>query len=383
MGCIKCKRALPDQAIYCPFCGKKQVAARRRARRASGRGTIKHRSDVKARPWVAIAPAVLDLERGVYDRATIGSYATRAEAENALQSYLMTPTVRLRDTFADVYASWSAAKFPELSKSMQDCYRAAYAKAAPLHDRKFRDLRKSDLQAVINRYAHPAEGKPLSPSGLHQIKVLFSSLYAEAMQDDIVSKDYSKYVTIPRGDVEEKEAFTAEELRKIALGAEMEIPYADYVLIMCLTGYRVGEFLGLTEENYSPVQRAFYGGGNKTAAGKNRVVPIHDLILPYVQRAAARDGETIFCDIATGEQISTDRFRRTIFPRVLEAVGVRQLTPHATRRTFATRASAAGMLPQDITRIMGHTDFRIDEEHYIKQQADDLLRSVSLIDLSA
>ena len=36
MGCIKCKRTLPDQAIYCPFCGKKQVASRRRVRRASG-----------------------------------------------------------------------------------------------------------------------------------------------------------------------------------------------------------------------------------------------------------------------------------------------------------------------------------------------------------
>ena len=29
--CIKCKAALPDGALFCPFCGKKQVAEKRKA----------------------------------------------------------------------------------------------------------------------------------------------------------------------------------------------------------------------------------------------------------------------------------------------------------------------------------------------------------------
>ena len=39
--CIKCKAALPDGALFCPMCGKKQVPEKRKAlKRANGTGTV-------------------------------------------------------------------------------------------------------------------------------------------------------------------------------------------------------------------------------------------------------------------------------------------------------------------------------------------------------
>mgnify|MGYP000464618867 CR=1 FL=1 len=41
MDCIKCKSPLPEGALYCPMCGKKQVQERRKAlKRANGTGTV-------------------------------------------------------------------------------------------------------------------------------------------------------------------------------------------------------------------------------------------------------------------------------------------------------------------------------------------------------
>lgn len=54
MDCIKCKSPLPEGALYCPMCGKKQVQERRKAlKRANGTGTVYKLQGRRKRPWVA------------------------------------------------------------------------------------------------------------------------------------------------------------------------------------------------------------------------------------------------------------------------------------------------------------------------------------------
>jgi uncharacterized Zn finger protein (UPF0148 family) len=48
--CIKCKAALPDGALFCPMCGKKQASVDRKAtKRGNGTGTVYKRGS----SWVA------------------------------------------------------------------------------------------------------------------------------------------------------------------------------------------------------------------------------------------------------------------------------------------------------------------------------------------
>lgn len=48
--CIKCKAALPDGALFCPICGKKQASVDRKAtKRGNGTGTVYKRGS----SWVA------------------------------------------------------------------------------------------------------------------------------------------------------------------------------------------------------------------------------------------------------------------------------------------------------------------------------------------
>ena len=73
--CIKCRKELPDDALFCPACGKRQEAAPRKHRkRGNSTGSISKLSGNRSKPWLA-------RKNGV----SIGTYATRNEAQKALE----------------------------------------------------------------------------------------------------------------------------------------------------------------------------------------------------------------------------------------------------------------------------------------------------------
>ena len=73
MECVKCKKEIEDDSVFCRFCGKKQISERKHKKRANGTGNVTKLSGKRAKPWIA-------RKNGVY----IGSYATRGEAQKAL-----------------------------------------------------------------------------------------------------------------------------------------------------------------------------------------------------------------------------------------------------------------------------------------------------------
>lgn len=386
----RCKSILPPNAKFCPFCGKPQNA-KRRSKRANGSGTVAKRPGVKGHPWMAYGPSIATYDhvtgKSVRKRPFIGNFATQAEALAALEAYKVNPTTDLTITLAQIYERWSAVAYRDLSKASVDGYKAAWIKLRPLHKSKMADLRTGDYQAIIDYYdnEHPEEGAggqiadkdkvrpPLSRSTLSKIKLLANQLNNYALSQDIVKKNYVEFVSLPPAEDAKRERFTDLELYKIEKAAG---DIYDLIFIMCHTGHRVGEFLTITKADIREQHGALIiRGGNKTDSGRNKLVPVGQKIDRRVRRWLARNGQTVFCR-EDGSPWSTDNFRDHMVA-ALEQIGVRPLTPHACRRTFATRLSAAGVSPQDMIALMGHTDFAVDIEHYINQEAGTLLAAVN------
>lgn len=86
-------------------------------------------------------------------------------------------------------------------------------------------------------------------------------------------------------------------------------------------------------------------------------------------------GQTIICD-ENGKPYTSDNFRRRCYYPSLDAIGVRYLTPHATRHTFATRLSAAGARTEDIQALAGHEDYEMTANTYIHQDITTLRRAI-------
>ena len=393
MLCIKCEKEISDYT-FCPYCGQSQKkrARQKTRRRENGAGTVYKRSDTKNRPWVAVTPS--KLQEGKWIRGKIiGHYESAQEAKTALEDYRRNPTNKLNITVEELFEEWKPIGYREKSKQLQDCYNAAWKKLKPIYKIKFRELRTGQMQEIIDYYQvdHPIlddNGNPVltkdgtpkidkarSYSSLHDIDVLLHLLYTYAMQNDIVHKDYSQYLHLPPNIKKPKDVFSDIDLRKIENGIG-KVPYADCILILCYTGYRINEFLSLTKFSVRYINGIMVLiGGSKTAAGKDRIIPVHSKIRPLLESWINKDGETIICR-EDGRPFTPKYFREKCFIPALEALEIKKATPHITRRTFSTRMSAAGIREEDMIALMGHADFSVDIDNYIIQSAETLKKSI-------
>lgn len=371
MQCRKCNTELPKGAMFCHLCGTSVAPKRRRMKRGNGTGSVYKRGDNKAYPWTAVVPARMQVD-GTLKREVIGHYSTAQEAKDALDEYRRNPTTKLNITFCELYDEWQPVWVKNKSAQLAQSYAAAYAYMRPLYKRTFRDIRTNDMQHIID----DLEEKGKSYSTASNVKTVFLLLYRYALQNDIVQRNYAEFLKISPKQKKTRDVFSDAELYTIEENADI-VPYADCILFLCYTGLRITEFLTLSRFQIK-VQNGvtMIQGGIKTEAGKNRSVPVHEKILPILSRWMSKNGETVFC-MEDGRKMSAAFFREKCYYPALEKLGIARKTPHTTRRTFATRLSAAGVSPEDLMALMGHTNFSVDMEHYIMQSASTLQKAVN------
>jgi integrase/recombinase XerD len=403
----RCNRELQDDFIFCPYCGKNQTSSKQKVRRRTkGTGSIYLRKDNKSKPYAAASSAT---GKQVY----LGAFATKREAENALKDYEYNPVNGFNMTLEQLHEKWIKTKaYQKLGDSVKSNYASAYIKLKPLYKRKFRDLRTSDYQYIVDYYDNPhhevgAGGKlkyllpngngtykvtdtpkicqGLGYSALHKVKCLLTTLYTFAMKEDIVNKDYATFIELPEREETTATRFTEVQLELIRQSVG-KVPYMDYVYIMCYLNFRVSEFLELTPDKYKVTDSGihYFVGGKKTDAGKDRIVPVHPKIQQLVQKCIENRGETIFCRMHEGSEfgkaMNKDYFLKYCFRPAMQAIGLGdEYTPHSCRRTFSTRMSAAGAREEDIIALMGHTDYKVDIDHYIIQEVDTLYNAIKLL----
>lgn len=398
----KCKAELLDGAKFCHICGKEQEPKRKSNRRPNLCGTIVYRENRK-KPYHVYGPP----DKQAYGkRPFIGAFSTKPLAEQAIREFNYAPADRFNITLDELHSEWEKLKaYTQLSKSMKDGYQSAWYKLRAVKGYKVRDLRTAHMQTVIDYYEceHQMEGtegkllyidkdgkrtfektdKPLmceglSYSSLSKIKCLLTSMYEYAIKNDIVNKNYAEFLELPKKVKSAKDRFTDLEVDKIEKNKDT-VPYADYILCMCYTGFRIAEFLSLTKFSVREEGDIMYlVGGIKTEAGRNRPVPVHSKISPIIKERLAANGKTLFCK-KDGSAMSQSYFRDKCYYPALEQMGLPKMSPHATRRTFSTKASAAGIREEDLIAMMGHTDIKTDRESYIIQEIKTLKSSIEKI----
>lgn len=202
-----------------------------------------------------------------------------------------------------------------------------------------------------------------SQSTINNVSILIKALCSYAMERDILGKDYSRYLDVPSVDPKKpRGALTDIQLKNLEKLAAAGEPWADTALILCYTGFRITEFLTLTRFSFHPEDGGYLQGGIKSDAGRNRIVPIHPKIRPYVDRWLARNGDTIFCD-DDGAHLPAARYRE-YFAVIMAKIDAPQATPHWCRHTFSTNLHAAGVDEITIKWLMGHSTRSDITAHY-------------------
>lgn len=352
-------------------------------RNPNGYGTVKKLSGKRRKPFAALTPAHYVPGELKMKREIIGYFEKRSDAMAALGAWHQNPDSVLKPVAANEMnllqlknEFFESQRFKNISRQTQDNYRAAWKHLAPLCEYKVKDLRTAFYQSIIDQCAE----KGMSQSSLQKIKILAGLLCDYAVQNDIVSKNYASFIVLPKAEHKEKTPFSDLDLAKIERAAEDGIMYADLILILCYTGWRINEFLSLTKFNYDEKNKTLTGG-LKTEAGKNRVVPVSPKIEPYLQKWIKKGGETIVCREEGDKlvKVTAAYFRQNWYYPTLEKLGLPKLTPHATRHTFASMLHKKGADNWDIQRLMGHSSLEVTNKVYTHVDIEQLKDAVGLL----
>ena len=358
MICPKCKKAAPDEAAFCPWCGKRLTAQERKHRkRANGTGTICRLSGNRAKPWMARKNDVL-----------IGTFETRSEALKALERLTDTQVNELYNlTFAEVYERWKQEHGREVSEKLLKNYELAYTQCEALHSRRMRSLRRSDYQAAVIAL----EDQGLSKSSCNKLRTMLRQVCEYAQMEGILHGNPADDLTTVARQKSIREIFTEEDIQKIKASS---LPAAQIALIMISSGCRPGELFTVPLANCGKDHMIW---GSKTEAGKNRVIPIgSDGVEAYqtLTILSTVKGGTLLVDGYEGSR-NTENFRRRDWAQLMREIDREGMTPYSCRHTFITRAIRGGIDLISLEAIVGHVD-KETTKLYTHLRASDLVTAV-------
>lgn len=328
-------------------------------KRTNGTGSITRLQGKRRRPWRARRSVTMP--DGTRKIVLVGDYRTKREAEealSALQGRSIGPLYSA--TLAEVYELWAPQHLQDLSYSALRYYRAAFAMLKPLHGMRFRDLRAAHYEAIIAGL----DGKSKATS----VKTLAMQLYAFAVKNEIALRNYAEDIIVKAAPAAPRQTFSETEIAQLWRSGG---PGAQIALMLLYSGMRVNELLSLTVFNVD-LQRRIITGGSKTDAGKDRSIPIAARVLPLWQTWCESKTGAIFIR-ADGTPITYDRLRR-----LWAAEGI-QHRPHDTRHTAATLMVEAGIAPEVVKEILGHTDYAFTVNRYTHIDTDKLLEGIDKI----
>ena len=352
--CVKCKKEIPDGSLFCCWCGKKQEAAPRKAlKRANGTGTVYKLQGRRTRPWVAAKGKTII---GYFEKKTAALEAlARLQGRSIDEIYNW--------TFKQVYAAWKDEHFRDIGVKGTESYERAYDVFEPLHDRKFRELRTADYQAIMDKY------RDKSHSLLSKFKQLATQMSQWGIRQELITTNFATFIKLPENVKKEKEIFSAEDIKKLEADSSQE---ARLVLMLIYTGMRIGELFGLRTEN---VYETYVIGGEKTEAGRNRIIPIRSEGRKYFAEFKERAKGDLLISGYSGQKVIANFRNRDYYP-LLERLGISKKTPHATRHTFASWAVANNIKPELLQKMLGHADYSTTANIYEHFDIDQLVNAI-------
>lgn len=344
MPCIKCGADLPQGAVFCCYCGKKQISepAVRRKSRGNGTGTVYKRSG----GWcaeVTLGYIYRDGKRIRKHRRKQGF-----KTKKAALSYLEDLAAAAEKKYITVGELWTMLQpdLAGLSESKQTAYGIAWKKIAPsIEHRRIDTLTVPELQELAVEVAPTFYPR-------RDVKALLSKLYQLAIRDDYIDKNRAVHIKLPTLEEKDREVFTEDDIAAL---------WADYrkspslivgeMLIMLYTGIRPGELLTIKAENIH-LDEHYMTGGIKTKKGKRRKIIIPSKLEPVIVHAlaSARDGLLAYYP-----------YKNAFYDTWIEkrtALGLSEaLEPYCCRHTYITRLTALGVSPAMLQELAGHEDY--------------------------
>lgn len=375
--CKKCKKELPDGAIYCLYCGKKQISSamrKRHAKRPSGSGSIYKLSGKRKNPYQAVFPAIW--QDGKKIQKPLGYYPTYEEADAALRKALAIGREAHEKTLDDIYRRFiSGNYFAGLSESGQESHKSAYKYMSSIQYTHIVDISTTAFQRIVD----DMRDKGLSRETMAKVRNLASLLCKECMREKLMDINFGALVQLPREEKAEKRSFSIRELSQIWTRAQSGDKTAMAVTLLCYTGMRPSELLKVQIEQH--IRRCkgwtYIQTGSKTEAGQNRIIPVPDAAVPFLEQLQAERDFGFLVPTSSGIQWREENWRKRRFYPLMAELKIEGAVPYTCRHTYSNLQKRRNVDPEIMMEIMGHTDYSTTVEYYHTTTDDDIDRICS------
>lgn len=342
----------------------------------NGYGSVEKLSGRRRSPFMARKTTGYD-ENGKQIRKIIGCFETRAKALQALANYNENPydIDCKKITVHELYRKWEKEKFSKIAPKTQAVYNMCWNYCIDIKDMPFVDIKLIHLQTIADSMGDKWSAKKA-------FKTLWHQLFDYAIKNDMNVKKYSEYIDIGKKTTKlERIPFEEEEIDKMWKNID-RMDFIDTILILIYTGLRVGELLDIKIENVF-IDKKYMVGGLKTQAGINRVIPLHEKIIPLVKKwydkAIEVNSEYLIFNHEY-DQMKYWNYYHEKWEKIIEQLEFdSNHKPHDTRHTFATRMDRTPANKLCIKRIMGHASRDITEKVYTHKDIEELLEAVNYL----
>lgn len=213
----------------------------------------------------------------------------------------------------------------------------------------------------------------LSKSYTKQMRIILHEIFENAVEDGKMASDptLSKRITLP-DKATKRDALDADKFYDIVSHLN-ELAGDDALLLalLCFTGMRRGEILGLNWDSVSDNKilvksevifkgnAPVYNDYTKSKSGI-REIPIMEELKPFLS-----DRKSGF--VLGGDKPYTQSKFDRMWQRIEKKINLYGATPHIFRHTYLTMLAASGVDPKTIQALAGHADFSFTFNKYISK----------------
>ena len=294
----------------------------------------------------------------------VAYFRTYNEAYEALALYHKNPTDLTNNyTMDEVFKLWYE-EYKKKGRTDQGTKRiqTLWNHLSVLHQKKIVQVRVIDLKAAIENAEVPDKVR-------FRLKMVLNMMYDYAVMLEIVDRNYARQLKLNIKTEKDNPhmIYTEEEMEVLWKNKDDDL--VKSILIECYMGWRPNELLAIKLSDIDEIEQTIIGG-SKTDAGRDRVVPIHKKIRPFVFDLIKRSKETSNSGKLFFMWPSYFSYYKKYKRLMTELHFSDSHRPHDARKTFVTMAKKKGLDDFAIKRLVGHAIQDITESVYTERDLE-------------
>lgn len=306
----------------------------------------------------------------------------------------LTETVLRKDkkyyTFKQIFEEMEVCMFPtkeeiriektlhikpkeKLSRSTTGHLYTAFKHSTELYDKIYRELKASDFKQCINNPNLKSSIKPL-------LLKLYRYMDSYAYSEDIIDKKYADEIKSETIQRKVRTPFTYEQINRLweIKTNKSSLQFVrDFLLLAIYTGCRAEELLFLYTKNIF-LEENYFVTGLKTQAGKNRTIPIHNLIKPIIKKYYKKSNEFLF-ERTSGKRISYNVYAYYFSEFIKKYPEFSEKTAHCGRHTLETELQRLNVKSTIINSILGHKNGNVADDVYNHISINEKIEAINML----